>query len=561
MPLIELNSDILFKVAYYISAEDIVNLSLTSKSLNDTLKSNSIYHLLYTKKFGSKPTPLNLDNYNWKDLFKLRSSTKARLYTWGSSQFGRLGYLLRDIPNENITLGSMRNVHTPTQLKNFNEMLITDINANGFCFQILTNDGALYYTGKGWKRGEGQYLTPGPYNCSDYSPPINPSAYSMPFVQSLLSRRHITSNIPPMPGMNQRYDRIPRSSAPPDLNRETNPNLTRPHTLDLPDSSLHKESNLESNFVTKLELPKSSNKNRKIVYISSGREHILAMDNSNSLYTWDTGNTTKVGVHLQFSNISNSVKVTKISAGWNLSSCHFEKIGIAVWFTRDSVSKENFENGSLTSKAKYIIIPGTVDIVDFLACIDFVLYIDSKGKLNRFELNANNYASGNIDASFTEELYYEDSFNNWIEENNRRRGTCASFTKLCGCYNKFAVLTNDGLVLLGAKESETPTVIPQLQDKGIIDVVMGDYHYLALTKGGDVLSWGVESGNCGCLGLGDKNYFTANNSNISNDLGHNRGMSVSIPSLVKNPTKDGKWLSVAAAGWHTCGIYILSDDI
>jgi SCF-associated factor 1 len=46
-----------------------------------------------------------------------------------------------------------------------------------------------------------------------------------------------------------------------------------------------------------------------------------------------------------------------------------------------------------------------------------------------------------------------------------------------------------------------PTIIPSLQYRDIISVVLGDYHYGALTSSGKLLSWGAFSK--GALGLGD----------------------------------------------------------
>lgn len=41
--------------------------------------------------------------------------------------------------------------------------------------------------------------------------------------------------------------------------------------------------------------------------------------------------------------------------------------------------------------------------------------------------------------------------------------------------------------------SSTPNVIPELQNKGVISVVLGDYHFGALTEDGKLLTWGETS--------------------------------------------------------------------
>lgn len=46
-----------------------------------------------------------------------------------------------------------------------------------------------------------------------------------------------------------------------------------------------------------------------------------------------------------------------------------------------------------------------------------------------------------------------------------------------------------------------PTIFPSLQYRDVISVVLGDYHYGALTASGKLLTWGAFSK--GALGLGD----------------------------------------------------------
>ncbi|KAM0747268.1 RCC1/BLIP-II [Meredithblackwellia eburnea MCA 4105] len=67
--------------------------------------------------------------------------------------------------------------------------------------------------------------------------------------------------------------------------------------------------------------------------------------------------------------------------------------------------------------------------------------------------------------------------------------------------------TGDSIVLMGdetwndSSDDETlPTVVPELQGKGVIKIAQGDYHYLALTSSGELFSWGAYS--AGALGLG-----------------------------------------------------------
>lgn len=567
--LTDLGEDIICSnIAIHLSPEDVFSLSLTSHSFHNYLTTNDIFHLLYQKKFGSKPTPLNLTTYNWQKLFKLRSSRQVKFYTWGASQLGRLGYLLSDIPSENLTeAGIMKNVHTPTNLTNFNGFVIDDISAGGFSFQILTNNGNLYFTGSSWKRSQVSNLTPGPFEASDYQP----GKSSIPYAGSLGSRRSLTGIFPMPWSRSHEREYEPQTSAPAPSNRQTNPNLTRPpEQLDLnlgmsTEEKTRKKQVEETSFISKLELPINPMfPSRRIISISSGREHTIALDNYQNIISWDTGNTTNIGVQLNFEGLKYS-SINKISAGWNLLACYINHIGIIVWYSRSSVTKESYENGSMISNANFLIIPNTAHskIVDFHSGCDFILYID-EGLLFRFNLPTHGLASGAVDSNLVNDLFPVIGFNNWLKSYNAEINNNSSFTKLTGCYNNFSVFTNDGMVLLGNKTNieedseEPPVIIPQLQKNSIIHVVMGDYHYMALTDQGDLLTWGTESSRCGCLGLGAKKEFISQNTdeNIVADLGPGKGMVVTIPKLVKSPTNHGKWLAITAAGWNSGGIYI-----
>ncbi len=130
-----------------------------------------------------------------------------------------------------------------------------------------------------------------------------------------------------------------------------------------------------------------------------------------------------------------------------------------------------------------------------------------------------------------------------------------------------------------------PTIIPELQDRSVISVVLGDYHYGALTSDGKLLTWGTFSR--GALGLGDP---------VDKDLGQPGGFAteeerrtavnakwglmhpppdVAKPAEVRFDYQDKRkrpkyCFAAAALGWHTGALVIdldvspriaLSDDI
>ena len=114
-----------------------------------------------------------------------------------------------------------------------------------------------------------------------------------------------------------------------------------------------------------------------------------------------------------------------------------------------------------------------------------------------------------------------------------------------------------------------PNIIPALQNRSIISVVMGDYHNAALTADGKLLTWGQYSH--GALGLGDPlelepgspgGFATA----AQRDLARERGrrvipQEVSIPTEVKfdhtgKKPRDRFCFAATAAGWHTGALVI-----
>jgi SCF-associated factor 1 len=136
------------------------------------------------------------------------------------------------------------------------------------------------------------------------------------------------------------------------------------------------------------------------------------------------------------------------------------------------------------------------------------------------------------------------------------------------------------VVLMGNRPttpSDAPTVLPGLQNRNIVSVVLGDYHFGALTEDGTMLTWGKYS--AGALGLGDPFTLPAGSPGsfpLSNEqsnpappmgyrLGRGRGRREEPPE-VKEPTevrfdredhkRDKFVFAIAASGWHTAALVI-----
>lgn len=126
------------------------------------------------------------------------------------------------------------------------------------------------------------------------------------------------------------------------------------------------------------------------------------------------------------------------------------------------------------------------------------------------------------------------------------------------------------MVLLGSdvtssQRSAAPKVIPELQNRNVISVVLGDYHYCALTVNGELFSWGQYSN--GALGLGSPGgsapapRFRFNMPPMLHRPAQPpRPRDAAVPTRVTFDHEDGVQdryvFAVAAAGWH-CGALVI----
>ncbi|KAG8691726.1 hypothetical protein FRC11_011589 [Ceratobasidium sp. 423] len=144
-------------------------------------------------------------------------------------------------------------------------------------------------------------------------------------------------------------------------------------------------------------------------------------------------------------------------------------------------------------------------------------------------------------------------------------------THISAQFRTFVVYSTVGssVVLLGDihhNNSQSPNIIPELQNRGVISVVLGDYHYCALTSNGELFSWGKYSN--GALGLGSP----------SNPHGHMLRLQAMAPPLMpphisrpprqdaevptqvhfhhEDNVRDRYVFAVAASGWH-CGALVI----
>ena len=130
------------------------------------------------------------------------------------------------------------------------------------------------------------------------------------------------------------------------------------------------------------------------------------------------------------------------------------------------------------------------------------------------------------------------------------------------------------MVLKGEIETSPaslPIVIPELQNRSVISVVLGDYHFGALTSSGKLLTWGQYCK--GALGLGDPGKLPPGSSGgfadeerrarAAANLGRGAPLDAATPSEVRfdhGLKAEGRveryCFAAAASGWHTGALVI-----
>lgn len=120
---------------------------------------------------------------------------------------------------------------------------------------------------------------------------------------------------------------------------------------------------------------------------------------------------------------------------------------------------------------------------------------------------------------------------------------------------------------------DQPRVTPELQNKSVISVVLGDYHYGALTSTGALYTWGGYSK--GALGLGDPTTlapgspggFATEAQRLRASENHfGTPVAVDVPTEVRfdhnlKHKTDRFCFAVAAAGWHMGALVIDLGDV
>ncbi|KAF2486343.1 hypothetical protein BDY17DRAFT_245952 [Neohortaea acidophila] len=461
-PLLQLPPELLLLIVRHLDVNDFLNLTATCKALHQP-------DILYEPSYWSRLAKTNFrlpqhltsekDGVRLQKLYK-RMLTQTLVYVWGNQDKGCLGHAAPF--HRRVHGGSHRLPPRPFRLRGFitadstswPEVLpgvdslgvISDLQCGGWSTTMLTTKGAVYVVGvvDGMQRQE---------PCPDPTPLRYP------------------------PGFPRPIDRHAPSTA--------------------------------------------------IKAFSTGRTHILALSDSGRIWSWHSAH--RDAYHVKFlhhdtvENGKDSGRgvVKKVVAGWSKSAALIEGTGIVVWEPLKWHSEVENPPADLALVLETECVPGT----------DFVSHDQRQHARNQASDTTTDI--GQVTNFIVLEevvLFCTDlgklfvSQNHWDDQDRRisppreiplpRDGDehAPFVTDVQGSFRSYAVFTQSGAVLTGDQDAllhaesieDWPQLlrIPALQNKDVIQVAFGDYHFHALHASGHITSYGTEPARCGALGLG-----------------------------------------------------------
>uniref|UniRef100_A0A060T4P8 ARAD1C42790p n=1 Tax=Blastobotrys adeninivorans TaxID=409370 RepID=A0A060T4P8_BLAAD len=510
VPLEELGHDVLVDYVFpYLDLKDILSLSATNHYIRSCAQDTAVWHDLYTKEFGLQPNPFTMRK--WPEMYKWRST--AGVYTWGQSSLGRLGYSFNDLDEDKRTQSGVANrLHMsdrgackPNRVSKLKATVVSDIVAGGYSFTILTGKGQLFGIGElrehytGPRRTGGVVAVPihrGPFRIGIAVPPGTAVHH------------------PGHPG-NRNNSTASGEESGNGQEIQSEDGLVRASSFHPPLSNDQRET------PKLLEVGDGGDQDVKFVSVSSGRQHILAQDSEGKVWLWDRSYAIK-GSLLEFPFPN---RIISAIAGWSRSLAIVKDIGIAFWASQ-LTSDESSSKVQLTDEM-VTIVPGTdtENIVGVVGLESAIVYLTDDGELYTYDMDQ---------GTKTRMSLFE----------QKAQGT---LVKLSGSFRRFAAFSDKDTVLLGAQGEFEPQITPELQGVHCVSIAVGDYHALALLRGGKILSWGQESNSCGALGLGKQNVL------MQEYGGEERGRGIYIAS--PQPIElQGRALAIAAGGWQSAAI-------
>lgn len=455
----DLPLDILSLIVPYLDARSFLSLCATCQSLNQpSFHSESSYWSQATRskfRLPNRPsTRTQADGAHWKRLYR-RLLTQSRVYTWGQDTRGCLGHNIEE-------------VDAPQR-----------IHSRGMGPRIARRRYLATESAHPWPEEMTQARNLGvvaDLQCGGWS-------------TTVLNDKGVLSTVGVLDGERE-------------LNPESNVKRMKfPNTL------------------------RSTGAHVAIRQFSSGRTHILGLSDDSTIWSWNQ--TGASGTSISFSNLSaGSGKARSVVAGWNKSSAFLPGTGIVLWDiysnTGDPAQDMQVEEWVVVPRSNYrrpvsklrepdeatrLIGEEVGEVINHIVLEHFVVFVTDLNKVFAARIHWTS-ESGVI----------HDSFELKELQSRSGEGSTPSATDVNGSFRTFAVFKGNGEVQITDQDylaacaqeafhhdiSPRPalTVIPALQNTGVVQLAFGDYHYHALHSDGSISSYGREPGGTGALGLG-----------------------------------------------------------
>ncbi|KAI9794109.1 MAG: hypothetical protein M1833_000474 [Piccolia ochrophora] len=465
-PMTELPTDILIDILPYLDARSFLAFCSTCKALLSLQLEPRYWRYLTRSTYRLPDQPLlHADGSRWKSLYQ-RLQTESRAYTWGQLSLGACGHSMEPITSGGTTREAT-SCTWPTEMDSVRQMdPIVDIQCGGWSTTLLTSKGDLYCAGV-----------------------LNGEAYPTRHSPRALSRLPFPRPYP------QGHRRVPATT---------------------------------------------------VLQFSSGRRHVLALSDTGRIWSWTEKSSPGTQVTFTEFDIAEDIygtgpaevddkpRVRRIVAGWDCSTAYVPGQGIVVWKTVPSadpasrslqLNHEESDGLMVASETvpntSYIRPRGSArelsteteemgrmvgEVVNYVALEGYIVFLTDLGKVFAAKRGSR------------EELLQGAFEITGCEPSTGK----LKMTEIQGSFRSFAVFNTGGDVLLGDKDlldlcwshfagllgydvvEGAPTLLRprELQNRGIISLAFGDWHKLALTASGHILSLGREPQGCGSLGLG-----------------------------------------------------------
>ncbi|KAF2162128.1 hypothetical protein M409DRAFT_27510 [Zasmidium cellare ATCC 36951] len=459
--LLDLPVDLLLLIFPYLDAASFLSLTSTCRALHnpDFVEDAMYWSDLVRHQFRVPNQPVvQNDGRRWKRLYK-RMRTQSKIFSWGNDDKGCLGQSF-DMPNlpgqRRPVMRRSRHISCPGEMEGTEQLgIISDMQCGGWSTSLLTSKGALYtcgvLDGLQFNQRRPPYMQ---------QPKRQPTALRFPSG---------------MPQPKDRYDPV-----------------------------------------------------TAIKQFSSGRSHVLALSDTGRIWSWQ--DIELPGMHVKFVHHSltedgrerGTGVVKKVVAGWNKSVALIEGSGIVVWEPLQ-LSPEECDTSDAALVLESTVVPRTRyvesqnrktaegssegedvgEVQSFIVLEDSILFNTSLGKVFAALITWTDTAQT-----------VSDPVELSIPAGGEANAEASFVTDIQGSFRNFAVFTKAGDVLTSEQDRVMPlltnqhtnrrlfTRIPALQNKQVISLAFGDYHFHALHSTGEITSYGYEPQSCGALGLG-----------------------------------------------------------